>query len=223
VVAENGHAALDALERARFDIVLMDLQMPVMDGIEATAAIRERERATGGHVRVIAMTAHAMRGDRDRCLAAGMDGYLSKPIDPHILFAAVEQREPTAEPSAALRVTASPVRSSMFDEAALRARVHGDEELMHEVVRLFLEDCPARVAAIEDAARRRDAAALRAAAHALKGAAGNLGAPGLFEAARVIERIGDECRMDAAESACRRLAAEAATLLDLLRSFGLAA
>jgi two-component system sensor histidine kinase/response regulator len=80
VVASNGRQALEALERASFDLVLMDVQMPEMDGFEATAAIREKEKANGQHLPVIAVTAHAMKGDRERCLAAGMDGYLAKPI-----------------------------------------------------------------------------------------------------------------------------------------------
>ncbi|MBT3292330.1 MAG: response regulator, partial [Victivallales bacterium] len=89
-VAENGRAALAALERETFDLVLMDVQMPEMDGFEATAAIRELERETGEHLPIIAMTAHVMKGDRERCLEAGMDEYLAKPIDPEGLYAAVE-------------------------------------------------------------------------------------------------------------------------------------
>jgi signal transduction histidine kinase/ActR/RegA family two-component response regulator len=90
-LAQDGAEALAALERATFDLVLMDLQMPGMSGLDATAAIRTREAATGGHVRIIAMTARAMASDREQCLAAGMDGYLSKPIDRTLLFEAVEE------------------------------------------------------------------------------------------------------------------------------------
>ncbi|MEO7190958.1 MAG: response regulator [Vicinamibacterales bacterium] len=100
VVAENGQEALTRLEHDTFDVVLMDLQMPVMGGIEATGAIRERERGSGRHTRIVAMTAHAMSSDRERCLQAGMDGYLAKPINPRLLYAAVEQDAVTPEPSA---------------------------------------------------------------------------------------------------------------------------
>jgi len=90
-LVSNGHQVLEALRRGAFDLVLIDIQMPDMDGFEATAVIRQWERETGRHVRIVAMTAHAMRGDRERCLAAGMDDYLSKPIDHRTLFDAVEQ------------------------------------------------------------------------------------------------------------------------------------
>ena len=89
-VAENGREVLALLEREAFDVVLMDVQMPEMDGLEATAAIRERERATGGHLPIVALTAHAMKGDAERCLAAGMDAYLAKPLQPRELAAAIE-------------------------------------------------------------------------------------------------------------------------------------
>jgi CheY-like chemotaxis protein len=90
ILAANGREAVDACAREPVDVILMDLQMPVMGGLEATAAIRVRERGTANHVPIIAMTAHAMRGDRERCFEAGMDGYLSKPIDKDQLYAAVE-------------------------------------------------------------------------------------------------------------------------------------
>jgi CheY-like chemotaxis protein len=89
-MVDNGQKAVEAVMREPFDLVLMDVQMPQMDGFEATSAIRARERVTGGRTRIIAMTAHALNGDADRCFEAGMDGYLSKPLNPRKLYAAVE-------------------------------------------------------------------------------------------------------------------------------------
>jgi signal transduction histidine kinase/CheY-like chemotaxis protein/HPt (histidine-containing phosphotransfer) domain-containing protein len=221
VVAENGVRALDALARERFDLVLMDVQMPDMGGLEATAAIRTRERDTGGHVRIVAMTAHAMTGDRERCLAAGMDGYLSKPIDPRMLFAAVEQPHEAAAGAPAsgggAAAGGAAAGGAAIDRAAVLERLGGDLSLLSEVSRLFLEDCPARLAAIKAAVDARDAAAIRTSAHALKGAAGNLSARGLFDATRTLERIGAESRLDAAEAGWRRVAMEAAHVMDALR------
>jgi two-component system, sensor histidine kinase and response regulator len=212
-VVNNGREVLAALERETFDLVLMDLQMPVMGGLDATAAIRQRERLTGGHLRIVAMTAHVMAGDREQCLAAGMDGYLSKPIDRHLLFAAVEEGESgTAAPVPA---PAPPVAS--LDRAAVMHRLGGDLELFADVTRLFLEDCPVRVATIKAAIDARDAVGLRAAAHALKGVAANLSAGGLFEAAQTLERFGAESRFESAESVWRRLSAEATGVMDTLR------
>jgi CheY-like chemotaxis protein len=101
-VVGDGRAAVEAIADGRFDVVLMDVQMPEMDGFEATAAIRARETTAGGHLRIIAMTANAMTGDRERCIRAGMDGYVSKPLDPRLLCAVVEQGEtaPNRQPPA---------------------------------------------------------------------------------------------------------------------------
>jgi PAS domain S-box-containing protein len=118
-VVGNGREVLDALERDVYDLVLMDVQMPVMGGFEATAQIRARERQTGGHVRIVAMTAHAMNGDRERCVAAGMDGYLSKPIDPRMLFAIAEGDALSGQTSA-----------SGFDRSAILERLDGNEALL---------------------------------------------------------------------------------------------
>jgi len=90
VIVDNGKQALDALSKERFDFVLMDIQMPVMDGVQATLAIRETERGTAARVPIIAVTAHAMRSDREKYFQAGVDGYVSKPINPRLLFAEIE-------------------------------------------------------------------------------------------------------------------------------------
>jgi len=210
-VTNNGHEALAALDRETFDIVLMDVQMPEMGGLEATAAIRSRERKTGGHVRIVAMTAHAMADDRERCVAAGMDGYLSKPIDKRMLFAVVEQGSPGSDSAA------KPLGPSSVDCAAVMVRLGGDVELFDDVIGIFLEDCPPRVAAVKTAIDERDAIGLRAAAHVLKGVAANLSAAGLFEAAQTLERLGAESRLEPAEAAWRRLSVEAANVMETLR------
>ena len=209
-VVNNGREALEALERQAFDMVLMDVQMPEMGGLEATAAIRARERETGGHIRIVAMTAHAMNGDRERCIAAGMDGYLSKPLDPRMLFAAIEDEPPAAAPAP---VQAAPT----FDRSAALDRLDGDEALLSNVIGIFLDDCPARLKAIKAAVDARDAEAIRLAAHGLKGAAGNLSASSLFDAAEILERIGAESRLDAAEAAWRRLSMAATETLNRLK------
>jgi two-component system, sensor histidine kinase and response regulator len=210
VAVENGREALDALETGAFEVVLMDLQMPVMSGLDATALIRERERTSGGHVPIVAMTAHAMAGDRERCLAAGMDGYLSKPVDPQLLYAAVEQQQAA--------VSAEP-RTVVFDGEALLARVGGDRELMADIVRLFLEDYPDRLASIAAAIHASDANALRAAAHGLKGAAGNLGAVAVYEATSALEQIGADGRLDAARGVWERLLSDVDAFVAAIRPF----
>jgi CheY-like chemotaxis protein len=212
-IAQHGRDALAILDTEVFDVVLMDLQMPVMSGIEATRAIRTGEAASGKHIRIVAMTAHAMDGDRERCMQAGMDGYLAKPIDPPRLFAAVEQ----SDDAAAVTVAASPAMAPAFDERALRTRLFDDAGLMAAVIAAFLEDCPVRLAAIRNAVTARDGAALRAGAHALAGAAGNLSATGLFTAAKALEQTGAEFRVDAVDAAWRELSIEADRVVDVLR------
>ena len=213
VVVENGEDALRALEREAFDMVLMDVQMPVMGGLEATAEIRRREAGTGRRVRIVAMTAHTMNGDRDQCLSAGMDGYLSKPVIPAMLFSVVEDGVvPPAPP---------PLRpgAPAMDDAALLERLGGDERLFTEVIQAFLDDCPARLLAIRAAVEQRDSVQVRAAAHALKGAAGNLSASALFAAARTLEELAGRGEIAGFEPAWRQLAAEASQTMDALRQW----
>jgi HPt (histidine-containing phosphotransfer) domain-containing protein len=149
-----------------------------------------------------------------------MDGYLSKPIDPTMLYAALEHE---SAPRTAASGTAAPSSSGSIDRAQMMDRLGGDEQLFVDVVRLFLADCPARVADIKAAVDQRDAERIRLTAHALKGAAGNLSAAGLFEAARTLERIGTENKLDAADAAWRQLSIEAANVMDTLRQFEMAA
>jgi two-component system, sensor histidine kinase and response regulator len=196
-VVENGREAVNAVERERFDIVLMDLQMPVMDGLEATKAIRERERETSrDHLHIVAMTAHAMSGDRERCLAAGMDGYLSKPTASRTLFAEVE--------GDAVISTARPI-----DEIDLVSRLHGDKELAAEIVRLFAEECPTLLKDIRIALDQVNSVGVRRAAHTLKGAASTAAAVGITEATALLEVLAAEGDFDALEGAWLRVTTEA--------------
>ena len=224
-VANNGRQALAAIEQTSFDLVLMDVQMPEMDGFETSIAIRARERLEGGHVRIVAMTARAMHGDREQCLAAGMDGYLSKPIDRDVLMAVVEE-EVKAEPAARRPPERRPAerrhaerRLASIDRVELMERLGGDRALFDDVIAIFLDDCPRRLAAIKTAVDMGDAKHIEETAHVLKGAAGNLSATRLFEAAQTLERIGVKGRLGAAEAAWRRLAIEATQVMATLQQF----
>src|SRR5207247_267676 len=170
-IATNGREALAAIQRQPFDVVLMDVQMPDMGGFEATRVIRSRERATGSHVAIIAMTAHAMKGDRERCLAAGMDEYLTKPLDPRRLCALVEQMAPDGAPG-----IDEIERAAEGLPPRVLARVGGDRQLLAEISRLFVDDAPRHLEGIRRALDVHDGESLRRAAHGLKGSVGNFGA-----------------------------------------------
>jgi CheY-like chemotaxis protein len=190
VVTRNGREALEALEKSSsrgFDVVLMDVQMPEVDGVEATAAIREKEKATGAHIPIIAMTAHALKGDRERCLEAGMDGYVGKPIRAPELLEEIERCVPKAPaPLAELPGPVGapqPAPGEVLDRAVLLEHMAGDPELLAEMVALFLQDCPQLLAALREALARGDARALKRAAHTLKGTVSNFAAPAATAAA----------------------------------------
>jgi CheY-like chemotaxis protein/HPt (histidine-containing phosphotransfer) domain-containing protein len=195
VVAAGGREALAALDGAAFDVVLMDLHMPEMDGVAAAAAIRAREAATGGHIPILALTASAGEGDEERCLAAGMDGYITKPIRGEELIERIE--------SAAGRPARAP---GLAPPAA-------DEGQCRRLSSLFVADAARLCGEIRDAVARRDAAALQAAAHLLRGSAGYFGAQRVLELTARLERHGRESDLTAdVERLCRELAEELARL-----------
>ncbi|HKH48248.1 MAG TPA: response regulator [Thermoanaerobaculia bacterium] len=173
LLTANGREALSAWEREAFDLVLMDVQMPEMDGFQATAAIRSREASTGAHIPIIALTAHALRGDRERCLAAGMDGYLAKPIRSEELIELAERL--AAQPAAGPR---------------LGARTDGKGIHLRELGSLFVADAVRLRGEIGDAITRRDGTALQAAAHTLRGSAAYFAAHRTLELAAQLEQLG---------------------------------
>ena len=211
-IAANGREALTAVTAQPFDVVLMDVQMPEMGGFEATAAIRalEAERAAP-HLPIIAMTAHAMKGDRERCLAAGMDEYLTKPLDPRQLCALVEQMAGGG--------SADSLHGELLTmPSEVLARVGGDRELLAEISRLFVDDAPRHLENIRQALDARDGEALRRAAHGLKGAAANFDAEGVVSAARTLEEIGRTGKFDPQEVAWHMLTTEIDRLISILRT-----
>jgi PAS domain S-box-containing protein len=222
VPAANGREALALLQREAFDLVLMDVQMPELDGLETTAAIRERERTTGGHVPIVALTAHAMKGDAEKCLAAGMDGYLAKPLQGRELEAAIEAalagRQP--RPAATARPTAAGITAAaaVLDESKLIERVAGDRRALAEIVRIFRADSPRQLARLRKAIQTADAEALRAAAHALKGAVSNFAADRATGAALRLQQLGERGELGAAAEALERLEGELAALDSALRA-----
>jgi PAS domain S-box-containing protein len=204
VLANDGREALAALERQPFDLVLMDLQMPVMSGFEATATLRARERTTGGRLPVIALTAHAMKGDRERCLVEGFDGYVPKPIDAGQLFEAIDHvLNPKTEDPADLLEQAP--EETVIDRDRVLATLQGDEQLLQEVVTIFLDQYPRWLEEIRAALRQRDPEKLAFVAHTLKGSVGNFSRTQAFDAAHRLEKIGRDGNLDDAEEAYQDL------------------
>jgi two-component system sensor histidine kinase/response regulator len=191
ILVTNGKEAVDAMERERFDVVLMDVQMPVMGGFEATGLIRELELRSGRRTPIIAVTAHAMKGDREACFAAGMDGFAPKPIQSAKLLEMLDRLG--SDPTGAVTASAETGENgdpAALDEVALMKLVSGDRALAGELAGLFLEDLEPRVTEITAAVNKRDAERLRAGAHALAGSAGTLKAGIVAAAAGVLEAIG---------------------------------
>jgi len=214
-IAANGREAVDAIKARPFDAVLMDVQMPEMGGFEATGAIRALG-TDAARVPIIAMTAHAMKGDRDRCLAAGMNEYLTKPLDPRQLCLVVEQ---IAEGQPVAADARSPEQTDAPDiSMQVLARVGGDRQLLAEISRLFVDDAPRHLERIRRALDARDGEALRRAAHGLKGAAANFDADGVVNAARALEEIGRTGEFENHDAAWRTLAIETDQLISLLRA-----
>lgn len=218
VAVNNGKEAIAVLDRESFDAVLMDVQMPEMDGFEATTAIRARDAVRGSRVPIIAMTAHAMKGDRERCLQAGMDAYVAKPLRIQelltVLGELVVQRGAESTPSMNGRGTANgePPKGANMDRAAALRRMQGDEELLSELASVFLEDYPRQIAAIRNSLAPRDAATLQREAHALKGAAATLAAPHVSAAAQRLESLAADHDWSQVEAG---IAALEATITDL--------
>ena len=200
----NGAEAVRSLELLPYDLVLMDVQMPEMDGLEATRLIRDPHSAVRQHgIPIIAMTAHALQGDKERCLEAGMDDYVTKPVSPHALAEALERwlpREPAEVLANALEApgapdTAAPAvetdpEAPVFDRAGMMARLMDDEDLAHAVIDGFLEDIPRQIEALRSYLGAGDTPGALRQAHTIKGASANVGGEALRAAAIEMEKAG---------------------------------
>ncbi|MCJ7578124.1 MAG: response regulator, partial [candidate division Zixibacteria bacterium] len=209
---EDGRMVIEAVKRRAYDLILMDVQMPEMNGFEATKIIREME-GDRKHTPIIAMTAHAMKGDRERCLQAGMDDYISKPIEPQELFHAIEKWTKSQDSEKDLSpytLHLSPQKSELalsehsepvetIDlESALR-RFDGDKEFFKEMLQEFLSYMPKQLDKLAEAIKTGEAKVVEREAHSLKGAAGNLGAKLMADLALQLEFLGRKGDLAVAE------------------------
>ncbi len=224
-VANNGVEAVDFFRTGNFNLIFMDVQMPEMDGYAATAAIRDWEKQTEKRIPIIAMTAHALKGDREKCLAAGMDDYLSKParlaeIEQALTRAMLAGTPPEVSGDAPSRPSAPD--KAVWDRAAALDRLGGDEPLLDELIELFFSDYPVLARRLTEALARGDLASLREPAHKLKGSLGALGLPETAGLAQEIESASQVEDATAVVSLIDRFMAEIEMLEDVMRPKALA-
>ncbi len=257
-MVSDGQQALQALKRERFELILMDVQMPVMGGLEATIKVRELEMLSGSRVPIVALTAHAMQGDRKRFLAAGMDDYLSKPIDPQALHEMLQRWLPQAAAQSAATpasgqsapgaagsgaISSGTIRSgtitsesaqhgmpdsgqplpvlpapAMFDAQALLARVGGRQELLQDMLRLFLDTQPARMEELRQASASLDMQRLSRVAHTLAGSFSTMSMDAAALLSREIHRDATQDAPQAAQAAVARLEQAFGQLMQQLQS-----
>jgi two-component system sensor histidine kinase/response regulator len=210
----NGVEAIQAFKKGDFDLILMDVQMPEMDGFEATRKIENRSRAkqtlltnhqSSIHsIPIVAMTAHAMRGDREKCIEAGMDDYVSKPIKPEALFCVIDKVVRKSQ-SKKTQKRIQPSQNSKtyspktFDLSVAMKAVLGDEILFREIAEMFIKNCDDSIAKIKKGIAGNDACILKREAHSLKGAIGNFSAKEAYEVAYHLEKLGEQSEMATAK------------------------
>ncbi len=216
-VAENGIRVLEKLGQAHYDLVLMDVQMPEMDGLEATRRIREREREASGHIPVVALTAHSMKGDRERFLAVGMDDYLSKPLDAAQLYRTLSKHLAAAPDF--VPASAAGGGAGVLDAGELHDRLGGDRELARELLSVFLEEHANMSSGVEDALNAGDTAALKMKAHGLKGMAANISAGALRDISLRVEQAADRGDLAGAGKLIEELGAVMRATLERVRGY----
>ena len=229
VIAANGLEVLARIEKERFDAILMDMQMPDMDGLTATAKIREKESALGGHIPIVAMTSNAMSGDRERCLHGGMDGYVSKPVNRQELFDTIERlcgkaasAPPAAVPVAAPASPAVPSAKPLIDKAELMENLGDDHDLLVQLAATFHATGPKLMADLDAALAAGNAPGVEQWAHKLAGKFGVFFAHDAVAAARGLEALARRGNLAALPAAMARVRQQhdafIAALKDLTRA-----
>jgi signal transduction histidine kinase/CheY-like chemotaxis protein len=216
-LASNGREALIAFAQAPFDLVLMDVQMPEVNGFEAARAIRDQDRLSGKHTPIIAMTAYAMEGDRERCLAAGMDAYVTKPVKPEALFRAIDNL--ISSSSSVNQSRKAPTEESLALSSLIEF-TEDDMDLTQKLVEIFLEDSPQLLSAIRDAVESQDSAALERAAHTMKGALGYFGTGSAMAAALRLQQLCANDNLHGAADVLKDLETALEKLTGSLSEFG---
>ena len=220
-IAENGKEALSHYENYQFDIILMDVQMPEMSGFEATAVIREREKEKKSHIPIIAVTAHAMQGDKDRCLKAGMDNYITKPIDPDKLFEIIEKitgyRYDIKETIITETVTEEAEVEYSLDTKNIMARVQNNPQLLEKVVNMFIKSVEEKIPLLNEAVKNSDNDAIEKLAHSIKGSSAYYSTQLVYNVAAELEKIGKNGNLSNAESVYELLKKELSILVPMLK------
>ena len=236
VVVDNGLAAVDAYLKGPFDLILMDIQMPVMGGFEATAKIRELEQNTGRHTPIVAMTARATKGDREKCLDAGMNDYMSKPVNVELLRRTIEKwtvdkevlrrvelggpKQPArteARVAAAPSATSAPESQDPADLTRLRDLAEGDTAILERLINMYLDDADQHGRRLEQAVQSQNAEAVEQEAHSIRGGAGQVGAKTLQELAAELEGMGRSAYLDKASEAITAFSQEFDRVAEYLR------
>ena len=219
-VANNGREAIEAIERDQFDVILMDVQMPEIDGFEATKLIRANELKTGGHLPIVAMTAHAMKGDRERCLDVGMDGYIAKPLHPTELFEVVEHLGSPSNAVASTSELSHAATVAAFDQNTALNNVGGDMDMLKEIIEIYLQECPGWLQAIQEGLKSGDTDKVHRTAHTLKGGVGTFGPTTARDLAEKLEIMGRNKDLAGGEDILTQLEAAISELRPALEAVG---
>ncbi|MEI6713526.1 MAG: response regulator [Verrucomicrobiota bacterium] len=219
-IANNGLEAVDLSSRENFDVILMDIQMPEMNGYQATGAIREREKQSGKHIPIIAMTANAMTGDREKCLSAGMDDYISKPVRSEALYAVLEKYAalPEAKPVLTISETSSSEQGLVFNATEFALEM-GDVSLMKKLLEMFPAESKKRLDELNRAVLVKDVDAIERATHAMKGLLGNYSAAPALEAVVALSACAENGQLERAPELLERIIQEVARLGAALEQF----